>query len=47
MRKAFVLYKKEPAGELFQQDDGNFVFKYLDNWFKNERRPSISLTLPK
>ena len=47
MRKAVIFYKKEPAGELYQQDDGGFVFRYLDDWFQNARKPSISLTLPK
>jgi serine/threonine-protein kinase HipA len=47
MRKAIVLYKKEPAAELHQLDDGTFVFHYLDAWFTNDRKPAISLTLPK
>jgi HipA-like protein len=47
MRKAIVLYKKEPAAELHQLDDGTFVFQYLDTWFNNDRKPAISLTLPK
>lgn len=47
MRKASVLYKKEIAGELHQEDDGSFVFKYLDTWFKDGSKPNISLTLPK
>ncbi len=47
MRKAIVFYKKEPSAELYQQDDGTFVFRYLDTWFNDERKPAISLTLPK
>jgi HipA-like protein len=47
MRKAIVLYKKEPAAELHQLGDGTFVFHYLDTWFTNDRKPAISLTLPK
>ena len=47
MRKAIVLYKKEPAAELHQLVDGTFVFHYLDTWFNNDRKPAISLTLPK
>ena len=47
MRKATVLYKEEPAAELHQLDDGTFVFRYLDTWFNDERKPAISLTLPK
>ena len=41
-----VFYKKEPAAELYQLDDGTFVFRYLDTWFYDERKPAISLTLP-
>jgi serine/threonine-protein kinase HipA len=47
MRKAIVLYKKEPSAELYQLVDGTFVFRYLDTWFNDERKPAISLTLPK
>lgn len=47
MRKAIVLYKNERAGELCQNDDGEFIFSYLDEWFLDVRKPSISLTLPK
>ena len=47
MRRASILYKKELAGELLQEDSGNFVFRYLDTWFKDSSKPSISLTLPK
>lgn len=47
MRKATVFYKKEPSAELFQLDDGDFVFRYLDTWFNDERKPAISLTLLK
>lgn len=47
MRKAIVLYKMEPSAELYQLDDGTFVFRYLDTWFNDERKPAISLTLPK
>ena len=47
MRKSIVLYKKVPAAELHQLDDGTFVFQYLDTWFNDVRKPAISLTLPK
>ncbi len=47
MRTASVLYKKEIAGQILQEDSGNFVFKYSDTWFKDNSKPSISLTLPK
>lgn len=47
MRQANVLYKKENAGLLAQLNDGSFLFKYHDEWFKNNDKPAISLTLPK
>lgn len=47
MRQAVVLYKKEEAGKLTQSDDGSFTFRYQDQWFESNDRPSISLTLPK
>lgn len=47
MRSAKVLYKGLIAGILQQNDDGSFVFNYLDQWLSNEHNPAISLTFPK
>ena len=47
MREANVLYKNESAGLLTQLDNGSFVFRYYDYWFKEASKPAISLTLPK
>jgi serine/threonine-protein kinase HipA len=47
LRRAEILYKKEPAGLLTQVDDGSFVFKYHKLWFNDATKPAISLTLPK
>jgi HipA-like protein len=47
MRQALVLYKKEEAGLLSQDDDGSFSFQYLDHWLSNPAKPAISLNLPK
>jgi len=47
MRKAIVFYKKEPAAELYQLDDGSFVFKYCAEWLLDSSKPGISLTLRK
>ena len=47
MRAAKVLYKGEFAGILMQNDDGSFHFKYNENWFSDDSKPAISLTLPK
>ncbi len=47
MRQALILCKGEEAGVLSQKDDGSFHFRYLDDWFENPLKPSVSLTLPK
>lgn len=47
MRKAAIFYKEEKAGQLVQHDDGSFTFRYDDQWFVNDDKPAISLTLPK
>lgn len=47
MRQADVLYKNESAGLLTQLNNGSFIFRYHDNWFKETGKPAISLTLPK
>jgi len=47
MRRAKVLYKNEEAGELLQHDDGSFVFRYSDSWYRAADKPPVSLTLPK
>lgn len=47
MRQAQVLYKNAVAGILSQLDDASFVFRYSDEWFQNENKPAISLTLAK
>jgi serine/threonine-protein kinase HipA len=47
MRSAQVLYKGNLAGILSQQDDGSFVFRYEDSYFRESEQPAISLTLPK
>lgn len=47
MRQAEVFYKKEAAGLLTQLDSGSFVFRYHNQWFQDNTKPAISLTLPK
>lgn len=47
MRQARILYKDEEAGVLTQHDDGSFTFRYDNRWLDDNRKPSISLTLPK
>lgn len=47
MRRAIVYFKKEPAGELIQEDSGSFIFRYASYWISSDAKPAISLTLPK
>ncbi len=47
MRSGQVLYKNELAGMLSQLDNGSFIFQYNEQWFNDNSKPSISLTLPK
>ncbi|MEK6482319.1 HipA N-terminal domain-containing protein [Catalinimonas sp. 4WD22] len=47
MRKAKIFYKGEEAGMLIQHDNGSFTYKYTDLWMADQKKPSISLTLPK
>jgi HipA-like protein len=47
MRKAKIFYKGEEAGELTQQDDGGFTYRYHPWWMASKEKPAISLTLPK
>ena len=47
MRQAEIYFKDEKAGLLTQKDDGSFIYQYHDSWMSNDRKPPISLTLPK
>lgn len=47
MRIAKVLFKDEEAGILTQYDDASFTFRYHDDWFVDDSKPGISLSLPK
>ena len=47
MRQAKIYFKNEDAGILQQQDDGFFKFIYNQLWKADNKKPSISLTLPK
>ena len=47
MRSAQVYYKNELSGVLCQLNDGAFIYRYDEQWFKDSNKPSISLTLPK
>lgn len=47
MRSAEVFYNGELAGILTEKSRGGFRFRYDDVWFFNDKKPPVSLTLPK
>ena len=47
MRSAEVFYNGELAGVLTEESRHKFRFRYDDAWFINDKKPPISLTMPK
>jgi len=47
MRAAEVFYNGELAGVLTEVSRNEYRFRYEDSWFINDRKPPVSLTLPK
>jgi serine/threonine-protein kinase HipA len=47
MRRAFVYRNNELAGTLTEENRKSYIFLYNDDWFKDESKPAVSLTLPK
>ena len=47
MRSAEVYYNGEMAGVLSEEFRDKYRFRYDDAWFINDRKPPVSLTLPK
>ena len=47
MRTANIYVNKELSGTLTENKDGSFVFSYTDEYFKDNTKTAISLTLPK
>jgi HipA-like protein len=47
MRSAKVLFRREQAGILLQDNSGAFEFHYHKEWVEDSSKPPISLTLPK
>jgi len=45
--KGLVYNNKELAGYLEKDTDGHYLFRYEDEYFANETKPPISLSLPK
>ena len=47
MRRAEVYHNKILAGELIEENQNHYVFRYNDWYFNDPDLPAISLTLPK
>ena len=47
MREAAVFRNKAFVGFLIEEDRQNYVFRYDDAWFRDAKKPALSLTLPK
>ena len=47
MRAAKVLYNGELAGVLTEETRNKYCFRYDDAWFIDNRKPPVSLTMPK
>lgn len=47
MRSAEVYYNDELAGVLTEKSRNKYLFHYTDAWFINDRKPPVSLTMPK
>ncbi|GAB6012511.1 HipA N-terminal domain-containing protein [Viscerimonas tarda] len=47
MKQADVYVKDRKAGELIQENNGKYIFRYEDFYLIDPQTPSVSLTLPK
>lgn len=47
MRKAKVFRSGEFVGTLIQNSNLGYEFLYDDNWFSDNSKPAVSMTLPK
>ena len=47
MRTAQVFYNGELAGVLMEETRNKYRFRYDDVWFVNDKKPPVSLTMPK
>jgi serine/threonine-protein kinase HipA len=47
MRQARVYRNGELVGYITEHDRRNYSFVYEDTWYTNNRKPAVSLTLPK
>lgn len=47
MRKASIYFNGILAGELTETSERKYLFRYSDDYFNDQTKPAISLTLPK
>jgi len=47
MRKASVHRNGELVGTLIEESRHSYIFRYSDDWFVDQSKPPVSLTLPK
>lgn len=47
MRKANVYRNGELVGSLTEENLGQYIFEYADDWYRDDLKPAVSLTLPK
>lgn len=47
MRKAYIYINEILAGELIEISRKEYVFRYMDDYFRDTTKSAISLTLPK
>ena len=47
MKKGLVYCNDLFCGTIIQDDDNKFIFEYTLDWFNDESKPAISLTMPK
>ncbi|CAN5906757.1 hypothetical protein BH11BAC7_BH11BAC7_22250 [soil metagenome] len=47
MRTGFVYRNEDQAGRITKTDEGEYIFRYEDNYFLDPQKRSVSLTLPK
>lgn len=47
MRKAAVYRNGELVGTLIEESRSSYIFRYDERWFRDAKKPAVSLTLPK
>lgn len=47
MRVGYVYFDNSFCGMLTQDDNNKFIFEYTDEWFNDQTKKQVSLTLPK